>query len=127
MKVSAINNVSRCSHFKSAVQNTNTTTQPQNNNKKNLALAALAVLGIAAVGIAISKKNINVSNILPKSKRRDAKALERYRYDETTRKMASLNKRFLSGEFDQKPQKVMEQIQQNELMFEHKLGILRKK
>lgn len=126
MQISAINNINRCSNFKATVKKNNTTdTQKQNDNRKHLAMTALAVLGITLVGICLNKNEVDPIKTMQRSKKRDIKALERYRYDEATKKMRSLQKRFLNGEFNKKPPKAMEQIKHNELMFEHKLGILR--
>lgn len=126
MRISAINNVSRCANFKSTVKNNGTAdAQKRNEIKKHLAMTALAVLGIAFVGICLNKNEIDPIRTMQRSKRRDAKALERYRYDEATKKMMSLHKKFLNGEFDKKSPKVMEQIKHNGLMFERQLGILR--
>lgn len=127
MKISAINNVNVYPQFKSSVNNTNSTvTPPQDNSKKNLALAALAVTGIAIVGLAAKKKGVkNIIHSLTTSKKRDAKALERYRYDEATRKMESLNKRILSGEFKDKSPEALEKIKRNDILFKYQLGFVR--
>lgn len=141
MKINAINSVNKSSHFKSQ-HNTSVispTEKLSDGKKQLLGLAALSAAGIACICIAgnknvlkniksfVEKKNRITTNSSLKAigKKRGPEALRRYNYEEATRKMESLHRRLLNGEFNNKSPEALEKIRRNEIRFAKATGRLK--
>lgn len=141
MKVNGVNSVKNDTSFMSARKRYNS--NPQCSCKRDdgilaTGLVALGILGAATVLNCVAKKN-NMSapqfikhsfnkakaylsdkpepdflNVLIKNKR-DANAVKSYKGYRAKKKMESLHKRLLSGEFDGKSKEVFNRLRRNEI------------
>ncbi|MBE7705382.1 MAG: hypothetical protein E7Z90_06190 [Cyanobacteria bacterium SIG29] len=140
MKVGAINNVKAFTPFKSSNKTSIPFSKEDKKDKMILALTGLAALGIAAVGINVLRENgiksikdikkssqkiVRNFNNRYLSRQRGKEALERYHFEEANRKLNSLHKRVLNGEFKDKSPAAMKQIRRNEIKLAQATGRLR--
>lgn len=141
MKVGSINNVKAFIPFKSSNKTTVPSSKKEHKKDKMiLALTGLAALGIAAVGINVIRENgiksiedlkktsqklVNNLNNRNQSKQRGKEALERYNFEQANKKLNSLHKRVLNGEFKDKSHAAMKHIRRNEIKLAQATGRLR--
>ena len=149
MRISATMPAKNYTHFnsfkKSNQQNTKSQTYVHMDSKK-LAMVSgtLALATITATAIHIMKKNkttplkeakkiitnlketIKDFNDPPIEKllkgKRDAAAVEKYNQYVAQKKLDSLNRRLLDGEFSNKPQRVFDALRRNEIKLANKTG-----
>lgn len=141
MKISAVNNLVKRSHFQATKKVTNSIKkETQQRDNKSLGLIILGGIGVASVALyALSQKKPNVvknvqdtvaktkTNIKRKvpSKKRGAQAVRQYQYEMNMRKMESLHARLLTDEFKTKTPEVMQKIQRNAINLAKETGCLK--
>ena len=149
MKISAVRPAINYAHFNASRKNKVSNQQTQTYDfidSKKLALVSgtLALATITATGFHIMKKNNTtiskeVLKLVNKAKqaiqdfndppiekilkgKRDAEAVTKYHQYRAQKKLDSLNRRLLNGEFSNKPQRVFDALKQNERKLANRTG-----